>query len=94
MKLYQRKLGWIINLITDRIKKQLREKGVKGSIVSDGWRAEREERVKELMEKAVATRRSRAIQFLQEAVADDVPEVVDLVNEFNEIYDAKSITTQ
>ena len=67
---------------------------MKGSIVSDGWRAEREERVKELMEKAVATRRSRAIQFLQEAVADDVPEVVDLVNEFNEIYDAKSITTQ
>lgn len=67
---------------------------MKGSIVSDGWRAEREERVKELTEKAVATRRSRAIQFLEEAVADDVPEVVDLVNEFNEIYDAKSITTQ
>ena len=64
---------------------------MKGSIVSDGWRAERENRVKTLTEKAVATRRSRAIMFLQEAVADDVPEVVDLVNEFNEIYDGKNI---
>ena len=62
--------------------------------MSDGWRAEREESIKMLRDRAVMTRRSRAIKFLQDAVADDVPEVVDLVNEFNEIYDAKSITTQ
>ena len=57
--------------------------------MSDGWRAEREESIKMLRDRAVMTRRSRAFKFLQDAVVDDVPEVVDLVNEFNEIYDAR-----
>lgn len=70
----------------DRLKSQLRERGVKGAIVSEGWRAEREERIKELRTNAEVRRKARAMKFLQEAIAQDVPEVVDLVDEFNDAF--------
>ena len=42
----------------DRIKSQLRESGVKNSITSEGYKAEREERIKMMKEKIGANRRT------------------------------------
>jgi len=74
----------------DRIKGQLRESGVKGVIVSAGWRAEREERIKELSQKAESVRKKRALQFLEEAVTNENLEVIELVDQFNNLYSEKS----
>mmetsp|Transcript_8896 Transcript_8896/g.12171 ORF Transcript_8896/g.12171 Transcript_8896/m.12171 type:complete len:158 (+) Transcript_8896:15-488(+) len=74
----------------DRIKGQLRESGVKGVIVSAGWRAERKERIKELSQKAESVRKKRALQFLEEAVTNENLEVIELVDQFNNLYSEKS----
>ena len=58
----------------DRVKQQLRDSGVKGKIVSAGWKAERLERITEMDEYAenVRKRRSRRreIDILEEEIMD------------------------
>lgn len=43
-----------------RLKEQLREKGIKGAVVSKGYKAEREERIALMIEKAEKERKRRA----------------------------------
>ena len=81
---------WFYSHDVDRIKGQLRESGVKGVIVSAGWRAERDERIKELSQKAEFARKKRALQFLEEAVNNENLEVIELVDQFNNLSAEKS----
>lgn len=46
----------------DRLKQQLRDSGVKGGIVSAGWKADRMERIDVMKKNASKARRYRAIQ--------------------------------
>jgi Sec-independent protein translocase protein TatA len=72
------------------IRSQLRNQGVKGSIVSEGWRAERAERIERMTKFATQRRRQRALQFINEAVESGDEEVLEKVDEFQEIF-AKDI---
>lgn len=70
----------------DKIKGQLRDSGVKGAVVSAGWRAERDERIKELRETADSVRKKRALRRLEAEISNGTSEVVDRVAQFNELY--------
>ncbi len=54
----------------DRLKQQLRESGVKGKIVSAGWRQERAENIKAMIENAENMRKNRKIKRILESDID------------------------
>lgn len=54
----------------DRVKQQLRDKGVKGKIVSTGWRQDRIERIEKMQEYAKMVRNKRAMDRILKAEAE------------------------
>lgn len=54
-----------------RLKEQLREKGVKGTVVSKGFKAEREERVLSMLESANLQRKRRAWERVNLSLSQD-----------------------
>lgn len=54
-----------------RLKEQLREKGVKGTVVSKGFKAEREERVLSMLESADLQRKRRAWERVNFSLSQD-----------------------
>lgn len=69
----------------DRVKEQLREKGVKSKIVSKGWKAEREERIKDMTEFASARRTKRALKRINDAIESGDEKVLEKFMEFEEL---------
>ena len=55
----------------NRLKDQLREKGIKGPAVSGGYKAEREERIALMISNADSARKQRALQRITEGLAND-----------------------
>lgn len=54
-----------------RLKEQLREKGVKGTVVSKGYKAEREERILNMVENADSQRKRRAWERVNLSLSED-----------------------
>lgn len=54
----------------DRLKQQLRDSGVKGKIVSAGWRQERADNIKSMIKNAENMRKSRKIKRILESDID------------------------
>ena len=54
----------------DRLKQQLRDSGVKGKIVSAGWRQERAESIKTMIENAENMRKKRKIKRIIDSNTD------------------------
>ena len=52
----------------DKLKSQLREKGIKGGVVSSGWRAESLERIDDLRSYASKRRKQRSWDRINEAI--------------------------
>jgi hypothetical protein len=69
---------------SDRIKGQLRDSGVKGSIVSAGWKADRTERINELRKYAIEKRRKRMLKILNDAVELGDSTVITKLSEYEE----------
>ena len=57
----------------DRIKGQLKDNGVKGQIVAEGWREEHNERVADLKKYAVQSRKKRAWKKINLAIENEDP---------------------
>ena len=57
----------------DRIKGQLKDNGVKGQIVAEGWREEHNERVADLKKYAVQSRKKRAWKKINIAIENEDP---------------------
>ena len=57
----------------DRIKGQLKDNGVKGQIVAEGWREEHNERVADLKKYAVQSRKKRAWNKINLAIENEDP---------------------
>ena len=55
----------------NRLKEQLREKGIKGPAVSGGYKAEREERIALMISNADSERKRRALQRITEGLTND-----------------------
>jgi Sec-independent protein translocase protein TatA len=65
-----------------RIKEQLRDKGIKGGVVSKGFKAEREERIALMIESADLARKQRAWDRIREALNSDDEELTKRMEEF------------
>ena len=57
----------------DRIKGQLKDNGVKGQIVAEGWREEHNERVADVKKYAVQSRKKRAWKKINLAIENEDP---------------------
>jgi len=68
----------------DRLKQQLRDRGVKGTIVSSGWKEERAERIKLMSDYATIARKKRAWKRINEAIADEDPIILDKMAAFED----------
>ena len=60
-----------------RLKEQLREKGIKGSAVSKGFKADREERVCTMLEYAERVRKQRTWVRINESIESGDPDTLD-----------------
>ena len=69
----------------ERVKNQLREKGVEGPIASKGWVADRDERIEDMQKRARRVRANRAMQRVNEAMDEGNQYVIDKVDEFTEL---------
>lgn len=65
-----------------RLKEQLREKGIKGGAVSQGFKAEREERIAQRTEAAERARKFRSWERINEALANDDSEISSRLAEY------------
>jgi hypothetical protein len=57
----------------DRIKGQLKNNGVKGQIVAEGWREEHNERIADVKKYAIQSRKKRAWKKINQAIEDEDP---------------------
>ena len=68
----------------DRIKSQLRESGVKNSITSEGYKAEREERIKTMKKYAKSVRKKRTWQRINIAIEDEDETIMKKLTEYED----------
>lgn len=68
----------------DKLKENLRRKGVKGTVVSAGWRAERTERIERMTAFSTKSRRARAWARINQAIEDENGAVIEKLKEFEE----------
>ena len=68
----------------DRIKSQLRESGVKNSITSEGYKAEREERIQEMKKYAKSVRKKRTWQRINIAIEDEDVTIMKKLTEYED----------
>lgn len=60
----------------DRIKGQLKDNGVKGQIVAEGWREEHNERIADVKKYAVQSRKKRAWKKINLAIENEDPNML------------------
>lgn len=60
----------------DRIKGQLKDNGVKGQIVAEGWREEHNERIADVKKYAIQSRKKRAWKKINIAIENEDPEML------------------
>ena len=68
----------------DRVKDQLREKGVQNELVSAGWRADNQERIKRMRKVARDRRKKRSWDRIAEAIEDGDEETLTLIETLEE----------
>ena len=68
----------------DRVKDQLREKGVQNEFVSAGWRADNLERIKRMRKLARDRRKKRSWDRIAEALEEGDEETVTLIESLEE----------
>jgi len=71
----------------DRIKSQLRESGVKNSITSEGYKAEREERIKDMKKYATTIRKKRSWQRINLLIEDEDDDILNKLADYEEMKD-------
>ena len=69
----------------DRVKGQLREKGVKNELVSAGWRADNIERAKLMRKLARERRHKRAWERITRAIEDEDEKTLKKLEELDEL---------
>lgn len=70
-------IAFVVLYGPDRIKSQLKNNGVKGEIVSEGWKASQKTKIKEMLEYAENSRHARAMLRLEEAIEQGDPFILD-----------------
>ena len=65
-----------------RLKTQLREKGVKNTAVSEGFKAEREERISLMLESAKRVRKDRSWQRISAGLEAKDQKLLEKLNEY------------
>ena len=68
----------------DRVKDQLREKGVRNELVSAGWRADNQERIKRMRKFARERRKQRILGRIAEALEEGDEETLTLLETLEE----------
>lgn len=67
-----------------RLKEQLREKGIKGTVVSKGFKAERQERIALMIEAAEKARKIRSWERINAAISIEDPVILKRLAEYEE----------
>jgi len=67
-----------------RLKEQLRDKGIKGSAVSKGFKADREERISTMLEYAEKARKKRTWSRINESIESGDPEILSKLEEISD----------
>ena len=74
----------------DRVKGELREKGVKNELVSAGWRADNQERINRMRNFARERRNKRSWDRIAEALENEDEETLTLLEALEESKESKA----